>query len=123
MMMVKHQPEVAEFAVLAGFVAVSFMVVFVVAATPMRCQAPVAKPPFRGCRNMVYGFFGRCRNHGLQPGRRLIGALGGQRLLLRRVCPRCGQPSVFCRASDTGRPFLGCSGFPACKTPRWLGGG
>jgi hypothetical protein len=48
MMAVKRQLEVAAFAVLIGVAAVSVMVVFVVAGTPMRCQAPVSKPPFRG---------------------------------------------------------------------------
>lgn len=107
---------------LVGVVVGAVLAVAVVAGTPMHCQAPTAKPPFRGCKHMVYRFFGRCRNHGLQPRRRLIAVLGGQQLLLRRVCIRCGLPSVFCRAGDTGRPFLGCSGFPSCRKQRWLGG-
>jgi hypothetical protein len=101
--------------VLVGVV-LAVMIVFAVAATPMRCQGITSRRPFRGCKNRVYGFFGRCRHHGLQPGRRVMAALGGQRLLLRRVCPGCGQPSVFCRAGQTGKPFLGCSMFPSCRS-------
>lgn len=98
------------------------LVLAVVAGTPMHCQGQTSKPPFRGCKIIVYGIFGRCRIHRLQPRRRMIAVLGGQKLLLRRVCISCGLPSVFCRARDTGKPFLGCSGFPSCKKPRWLGG-
>jgi hypothetical protein len=110
------------YVVLAGVVVVAGLTVFVVTATPMHCQGPIARPPFRGCRHVVYGLFGRCRNHGVQPARRVMAILGGQQLLLRRVCLGCGLPSVFCRAGDTGRPFLGCSGFPACRKQRWLAG-
>jgi hypothetical protein len=88
---------------------------------PMRCQGAIARPPFRGCRIRVYGFLGHCRNHGFQPQRRMMSALGGQRLAARRTCSSCGRPAVFCRRRDTGRPFLGCTGFPECKNPRWLG--
>lgn len=88
---------------------------------PMRCQGAIARPPFRGCCIRVYGFLGHCRNHGFQPQRRMMSALGGQRLAARRTCSSCGRPAVFCRRRDTGRPFLGWSGFPECKNPRWLG--
>jgi hypothetical protein len=87
---------------------------------PMRCQGPISKPPYRGCRKRVYGLVGNCRFHGRRPGPRLIAAFGGRHLPQRRVCERCGSPSVFCRVSDTGNPFLGCSAFPNCKSPRWL---
>jgi hypothetical protein len=96
-----------------------FLIAVAVAAgiflvTPMHCQGVIAKPPFRGCRKIVVGLFGRCHYHGFQPGRRVILLLGGPRLPLRRVCDKCGQPRVFGRHQDSGRPFLGCAGFPAC---------
>jgi hypothetical protein len=96
------------------------VVVLLAFGVPMRCQAPITRAPFRGCHNTVYGFLGHCRNHGFQPSRRLMAVLGGQQLLLRRTCRVCGQPTLFCRRQDTGKPFLGCTDFPACKTPRWL---
>jgi hypothetical protein len=80
----------------------------------MHCQAVIARPPFRGCRKIVMGVFGRCYNHGFQPGRRVIRLLGGPKLPLRRVCDKCGQPRVFGRHQESGRPFLGCTGYPAC---------
>lgn len=97
----------------------AFLIVVVVVAgiplvIPMHCQAVIAKPPFRGCRKIVMGVFGRCYNHGFQPGRRVIRLLGGPKLPLRRVCDKCGQPRVFGRHQDSGRPFLGCAGYPAC---------
>ena len=49
-----------------GLVAVLAAVVLVAGGVPMRCQGPIARPPFRGCRHWVYGFLGRCRNHGFQ---------------------------------------------------------
>lgn len=98
----------------------SVVIALLAVGVPMRCQGPIARPPFRGCRKTVYGFLGRCRNHGFQPSRRLMAALGGSRLPLRRTCAGCGQPTVFCRIQDTGKPFLGCSGYPACKKIRWL---
>jgi hypothetical protein len=87
---------------------------------PMRCQGLISKPPYRGCRKRVYGLVGNCRFHGRRAGLRLIAVFGGIDLPQRRVCERCGSPSMFCRASDTGKPFLGCSAFPNCKNPRWL---
>jgi hypothetical protein len=114
---------VREIAVAFGFIIAAVVIVFLVAGTPMWCQAPIGRPPFRGCRRRVPGFFGRCRDHGVRPGRRLVAVLGGQQLPLRRICAGCGRPAVFCRARDTGRPFLGCSGFPDCKKRRWLAGG
>jgi hypothetical protein len=87
---------------------------------PMRCQGPIAKPPFRGCRRTVYGFLGHCRSHGFQMGRRLMAVLGGQQLLQRRICRACGHPALFCRHQGTGKPFVGCTSYPVCKTPRWL---
>jgi hypothetical protein len=106
---------VALGAVLAALVLLAVVV-------PMRCQGPIARPPYRGCRKTVYGLLGRCRYHGFQPGRRLMAAAGGGRLLLRRTCGGCGQPTVFARMSDTGKPFLGCSEYPACKKIRFLDG-
>jgi hypothetical protein len=110
----------AEVVVSAVFLSGLVVILLLAGGVPMRCQGPIARPPFRGCRRRVYGFLGRCRNHGFQPGRRLMAAIGGSPLLLRRTCAGCGQPAVFCRMQDTGKPFLGCSGFPACKNIRWL---
>jgi hypothetical protein len=110
---------VVERAVLIG-VAAAVMVVLVVTGTPMPCRGQTSKAPFRGCKNYVYGLFGRCRHHGMQPGRRVIAVLGGHRLLLRRVCAGCGLPTEFCRAGSNGWPFLGCSGFPSCTKRRSL---
>jgi hypothetical protein len=87
---------------------------------PMRCQGPTSKAPFRGCRKSVYGFVGRCIYHGRRPGLRAMAMLGGRHLPGRRVCDKCGRSTVFGRVMDTGKPFLGCSGFPECKRPRWL---
>lgn len=95
-------------------------VVALLAGVPMRCQGPIARSPFRGCRNTVYGFLGHCRHHGFQPGRRLMAVAGGSRLLQRRTCPRCGEPRAFVRLRTTGKPFLGCSGYPACERRQWL---
>ena len=108
---------VVSAAFLSGLVAV---VVLLARGVPMQCQGPVARPPFRGCRIRVYGFLGRCRTHGLQPGRRLMATVGGSRLLLRRTCAGCGQPTVFRRMQVTGKSYLGCSGYPACKNVHWL---
>jgi hypothetical protein len=58
---------VALGAVLAALVLLAVVV-------PMRCQGPIARPPYRGCRKTVYGLLGRCRYHGFQPGRRLMAA-------------------------------------------------
>ncbi len=85
---------------------------------PRLCCAPISKPPFRGCRRRVIGLFGFCRDHGSRPGIRLIRMLGGQRLLSRRVCDRCGQSRVFQRMQQDGTPYLGCVGVPTCKNPR-----
>jgi ribosomal protein L34 len=109
-----------EVVVALALVAVLAGVVVLAGGVPMQCQAPIARPPFRGCRNRVYGFLGRCRNHGFQPGRRRMAAVGGSQLLQRRVCRSCGQPTVFCRMRADGKPYLGCSGYPACKNIRWL---
>lgn len=95
---------------------------FLAAGLPMRCRGPISRQPFRGCRQVVYGFFGHCRHHGFQPGRRLIAASGGDQLLSRRTCGGCGQPTVFCRERDHGRPFLGCTTFPGCRHKRPLAG-
>ena len=84
---------------------------------PRLCCAPISKPPFRGCRRRVIGLFGFCLDHGSRPGARLIRMLGGQRLLSRRVCDRCGQSRVFQRMHQDGAPYLGCVGFPTCKGP------
>jgi len=103
-----------------SLVALAVVIVLLAFGVPMRCQGPIARPPFRGCRRRVGGFLGYCRAHGFQPGRRLMSVLGGQRLPQRRTCRACGRPTVFCRMQDTGKPFLGCTGFPDCKNPRWL---
>jgi len=104
---------------LVGFGLAGALVVTALFA-PMFCCAPISKPPFRGCRRHVAGLFGRCRNHGRRPGLRVIRLLGGERLLSRRVCDRCGQSRVFLRMRDTGTPYLGCVGYPTCKNPRIL---
>jgi hypothetical protein len=96
--------------------------VFVAAGLPMRCRGPTSRRPFRGCLNVVCGFFGHCRNHGFQPGRRLIATLGGDQLLSRRTCGSCGQLTVFGRDRDDGKPFLGCTAFPDCRNKHRLAG-
>jgi hypothetical protein len=103
-----------------AFIMLSAGLVVLAVGVPMRCQGPISRPPYRGCRKTVYGLLGRCRHHGFQPGRRLMAAAGGGRLLLRRTCGGCGQPAVFARMSVTGKPFLGCSEHPACTKIRWL---
>jgi hypothetical protein len=103
-----------------AFVTALAVLILLTVGLPMRCHAPIARRPFRGCRKTVYGVLGRCRYHGFQPGRRMMAAAGGSRLLLRRTCGGCGQPTVFVRMSATGKPFLGCSEYPACKKIRWL---
>jgi hypothetical protein len=106
---------------LAAAVMIAVAVVVLAAAViPMPCQAPISRPPYRGCRHRVYGLFGRCRSHGQRPGFRLIATLGGQRLSARRICSACGRPAGFARARATGKPFLGCTGFPECRRHRWL---
>jgi hypothetical protein len=109
-----------EVMVAVGLGAVLTVLILLAVVVPMRCQGPIARPPYRGCRKTVYGLLGRCRYHGFQPGRRLMAAAGGGRLLLRRTCGGCGQPAVFVRMSDTGKPFLGCTEYPACKKIRFL---
>jgi hypothetical protein len=112
----------AEVVVLVAFVPALAVLAIVAGGVPMRCQGPTARSPHRGCRKVVYGLLGHCRYHGFQPGRRLIAAAGGARLLLRRTCGGCGQPTVFARISATGKPFLGCSEYPACTNKRFLDG-
>ena len=98
-------------------IAVCVIVVLLPLVSPVRCQGVIARPPFRGCRKVVVGLLGPCHNHGLQPGRRLVALFGGSALLQRRGCHSCGSPAVFARLADSGRPFLGCSRYPACKNP------
>jgi len=112
----------AEVTVLVAFVPALAVLAIVAGGVPMRCQGPTARSPHRGCRKVVYGLLGHCRYHGFQPGRRLIAAAGGARLLLRRTCGGCGQPTVFSRISATGKPFIGCSEYPACTNKRFLDG-
>lgn len=95
-------------------VVVIIAAVVVPMAVPMYCAGVISKPPYRGCRKVVVGLFGRCYYHRFQPRRRFIQLLGGQKLLLRRVCDKCGRPRVFGRHQESGRPFLGCAGYPAC---------
>ena len=38
--------------------------------------------------------------------------------LLEGVCPNCGKPTKRLR-SRTGKPYYGCSGYPACKFMSW----
>src|SRR5689334_3394918 len=102
--------------ILIGLVAVGLVILLV----PMSCNAPISKPPFRGCRTSVIGLFGICRHHGSRPGVRAVRLLGGRRLLTRRICDKCGQPRVFLRMQGDGSPYLGCAGFPNCKNPRML---
>jgi hypothetical protein len=111
-----------EVIVAVALVAALAVLVLLAVAVPMRCQGPIARPPYRGCRKTVYGLLGRCRHHGFQPARRLMAAAGGGQLLLRRTCRSCGQPAVFARMSATGKPFLGCREYPACKKIRFLDG-
>ena len=87
---------------------------------PIRCTAPISRPPFRGCRRRVVGVLGICRDHGSRPGLRIIHLLGGTRLLSRRVCDRCGQSRVFLRMRSDGAPYLGCVGYPSCRNARML---
>jgi hypothetical protein len=101
-------------------ITVCVVVVLLPLMSPVRCQGAIARPPFRGCRRVVVGLLGPCYNHGLQPGRRLVGLLGGSALLQRRVCHACGSPAVFARLADSGKPLLGCSRFPTCKNPVFL---
>jgi hypothetical protein len=101
-------------------IAVAAVMLFPAFVLPVRCQGPIAKPPFRGCRKSVYGFVGHCRYHGRRPGLRIMAVLGGRHLPARRICDKCGRSTTFCRAMDSGKPFLGCAGFPECKRPRWL---
>jgi hypothetical protein len=112
----------AEVVVLVAFVSALAVLALVAGGAPMHCQGPTARSPHRGCRKVVYGLLGHCRYHGFQPGRRVIAAAGGGRLLLRRTCAGCGQPTVFARISATGKPFIGCSEYPACKNKRFLDG-
>jgi ssDNA-binding Zn-finger/Zn-ribbon topoisomerase 1 len=51
----------------------------------------------------------------------VISVLGGQALIRRRTCDKCGRPRIFARHLVSGRPFLGCSDFPVCKNSRFLG--
>jgi hypothetical protein len=95
--------------------------VLVAFLVPVRCAAPIGKPPFRGCRLRVSGMFGKCRHHGRRPDLRVMATFGGQGLIRRRTCDRCGQPRVFVRRRDNGRSFLGCTGFPVCQNSRYLG--
>jgi hypothetical protein len=103
-------------------VALAVVVVVVMFVVPVPCAAPTSKAPFRGCREHPHGLLGRCRHHGRRPGLRVIAIFGGDDLLQRRTCDKCGQSRVFLRFEDSGRPYLGCSGFPRCKNPRSLGG-
>jgi hypothetical protein len=100
---------------------VAAVIILVIFLMPVRCSHPISKSPFRGCRRWVTGIFGRCRDHGRGPQNRVIARFGGQALIRRRTCDRCGRPREFVRFSDTGRSYLGCSGWPACKNPRLLG--
>jgi ssDNA-binding Zn-finger/Zn-ribbon topoisomerase 1 len=52
----------------------------------------------------------------------VICLFGGERLGRRRVCDKCGQPRVFGRLQDTGKPFLGCVRYPNCKNAKLLAG-
>jgi hypothetical protein len=103
-------------------VALAVVVVVVMFVVPVRCAAPTSKAPFPGCKYHPHGLLGRCRHHGRRPGLRVIAIFGGDGLLRRRTCDKCGQARVFLRFEDSGRPYLGCSGFPRCKNPRSLGG-
>lgn len=96
------------------------IVVLLAFGVPVRCSHPISKPPFRGCKAYVAGLLGRCSHHGRGPAVRLMATLGGQELMRRRTCDRCGQPRVFARHTDSGRAYLGCTGFPSCKNPRLL---
>lgn len=105
------------------FLGLGLVVAVIVLAVglPIRCHTPIAKPPYRGCLRRVAGLLGKCHTHGSRPMHRLIAVLGGRHLAERRICKKCGRSAVFCRARDTGRPFLGCIGYPNCRTPRQLG--
>lgn len=87
---------------------------------PMRCEHPISRPPFRGCRKRVYGFHGSCGSHGRNARARYLVALGGRKLMHRRVCGNCGRGKVFIRFQKDGKPYLGCTGYPQCKNPRLL---
>jgi hypothetical protein len=90
----------------------------------LHCHHPITKAPIRGCILPVYGFFGRCRtrSHSRRAGAvyRVIAVLGGKRLAARRTCPSCGGSAIFQRYLGDGNPYLGCSNYPKCKTPRNL---
>lgn len=103
--------------------AVAVAVVVVGAGVLVRkraCQGVKSQPPHGACAKPVRGLFGRCLHHGRQPRRRVVALLGGPELLRRRTCDRCGRPRVFGRRSSDGTPFLGCSEFPRCVSPRYL---
>jgi hypothetical protein len=89
-------------------------------AVPMRCEHPIGRTPFRGCRRTVYGFHGTCGSHGRRAQARYLVALGGRKLMHRRVCANCGRAKVFIRFQNSGKPYLGCTGYPNCKSPRLL---
>ncbi len=109
------------FASVPGFAWVVLAAVVLVVVLPVQCSHPISKAPFRGCSVWVTGFFGRCRYHGRGPENRVIARFGGQALISRRTCDRCGRPRVFNRFQDTGRAYLGCSRYPSCKNTRLLG--
>jgi hypothetical protein len=102
------------------FLSLGIALMLAIFTVPMKCCSPISKPPIRGCRTHVYGLIGRCRHHGRHPVLRLMATLGGLHLPERRVCDMCGRPALFCRMQKNGKPFLGCSGYPNCKNPRWL---
>ncbi len=35
-------------------------------------------------------------------------------------CPECGRAMVERKSARTGRPFLGCAGYPECRGVRWV---
>lgn len=104
-----------EFVVVGlGLAAIPFLV------TRMRCRAPIGRKPYRPCRRVVRGLLGGCSAHGRRPIDRLLGMIGGDALLIRRVCDQCGNRRAFVRGVKDGSPYLGCTSFPSCRNTRSL---
>ena len=93
---------------IAGVVVVLVAAMLVALRVPCQ-QVVTSQKVFRGCTIRVYGLIGRCRSHGRHPVVRLIGVLGGTRLVNRRICPDCGQRIVFARQLETGSANLECA--------------
>ncbi len=103
---------------LLGLIAILALVALFTA--PMRCYAPTANRPHRGCQKRPRGLFDACSAHGRNPRLRLLGLIGGEHLPNRRVCGKCGGPTQFGRRRGDGKPYLGCASYPECRNLRLL---